>query len=147
MTLETSSIPRPLPFTSVVKTISLGAMALARLEAYADEALLLDAGGFVAEGTASAVFFLFGQEFIRPEAAVLKSITAEVIEELRPVRVHRLSLEEARCADAIFLASTGMGPIGVREWDGRSYPHRHPLITALQADFDRLVAVETGAGN
>lgn len=132
VTLGISKVPRPLPFLSVVKTTSVGAMALARLLDDAYETIMLDADGFVAEGSGSTVYAVRGGDVVTSNSLTLPGITAQVIEELVQVKRQRMTPDELFTSDAIFLASTSTGPIPVRSYEN------HPIVLKIIQGFDRL---------
>jgi branched-subunit amino acid aminotransferase/4-amino-4-deoxychorismate lyase len=145
--LEVSPVPRPLPFLNVVKTTSLGAMALARTLSEAFEVIMRDAEGFVAEGAASTLFAIRGDSIVTPASArrLLPSVTRHVIEKLAVVKEARMTLEEFLSSDAIFLAATSAGPVPVRAVDDRVYAITHPVLLRLLDAFDAEVARECGS--
>lgn len=134
-------ILRPLPFgRTVVKTISSGALAMAREICGADEALLLDHMGDVAEGAASAIFAVVDGVLVAPPAhRVLPSVSRSLLAERVPLVVQRFTAEDLRAATAIVATNVSWGPVGVREFAGRAYPVDDPAIVALQAAWDAVL--------
>jgi branched-chain amino acid aminotransferase len=133
VTLKTAAIRRLPPWTVDAKIKSLNYLnpILARLEAIsagADDALLLDENGEVAEATAYNIFTVHGNRLRSPwTAAALEGITQLVVEmvgrELGLVVTRdRLTLADVYSADEVFLSSTAGGVIPVASIDGR-----HPL--------------------
>jgi branched-chain amino acid aminotransferase len=145
--LEVSPIPRPLPFLNVVKTTSVGAMALARTLTDAYEAIMLDAEGFVAEGASSTLFAIRDDRVFTPVSAgrLLPSVTRHVIEELIPVAEERMTSARLMSADALFIASTSSGPVPVRSVEEHGYPTDHPVMSALLEAYDRVIDTECGS--
>lgn len=132
---------RPLPFgREVVKTLSTGAMALAREICDADEALLLDHVGNVAEGAATAIFAVVGDRIVAPPPdRVLPSVSRSLLADRVPILVQTFTAEDLRSADAIVATNISWGPIGVREFAGRGYAVDHPEVKRLQAAWDGVL--------
>lgn len=114
-TVKTRRIPdRAVP--SEAKTHNYLNGLLARLETRvtdADEALLLDTDGYVAEGATSNVFFVWDDALRTPtlEGPVLPGVTREVVLDLArteniPVEEGRYEPDMLRGADELFLTST-----------------------------------------
>ncbi len=148
MSLGIVPILRPLPFgREVVKTISTGAMALAREICGTDEALLLDHKGDVAEGAASAIFAVVGGTIVvPPPGRVLASVSRAILTKSVPVTVQSFTAEDLRSADAIVVSNVSWGPVGVREFAGRAYAVDEPSVLRLQAAWDEaLEATASGS--
>lgn len=141
ITLGLVPVQRPLPFgDAIVKTLSAGAFALAREVCGADEALLLDQGGNVTEGTASALFAVVGNRIMAPPSdRVLPSVSRQLLAERVPILVQPFTAEDLRHADAIVATNISWGPVGVREFAGRGYALDHPEVKRLQAVWDSLI--------
>jgi aminodeoxychorismate lyase len=102
---------------------------LARAEADAagaDEAMLLNTDGYVAEGTSSNVFCVKrGVIFTPPLAAgILQGVTRAVVFEIAarlgfPIREKKTRPEELRLLDGLFVSLTSRGIVEVGELDGR----------------------------
>lgn len=147
--LITASVRRPGPAAGEARIKSLNYLpsVLARLEARAagaDEALLLNEVGRVAEASAENVLCVLGRELCTPPASegALAGITRDVLLELAAaeglaVRERPLALFDLRTADEVFLSGTGAGVVPVREIDGWALPAPGPvtrrLTTALEA--------------
>ncbi|MEK8023329.1 MAG: aminotransferase class IV [Candidatus Hydrogenedentota bacterium] len=141
LALSVSPVPRPLPFLSVVKTTSIGAMALARVLAETDEVIMLDANGHVAEGAASTLYAIRGERILTPPSLhVLPATTRRVIEELFAVEERVMTSDEFLASDALFLSATSMGPVPVRAVADHRYPVRHPLMDGIYGAFDGAIA-------
>ncbi len=103
---------------------------LARIEANhagADEALMLNAHGFIAEGSADNVFIVQGNRVITPPVSdgALAGITRAVILELAreaglQAVEQSITAYDVYHADACFLTGTGAELIPVRSVDGRT---------------------------
>ncbi|TWH48171.1 aminotransferase class IV [Sporomusa sp. KB1] len=92
----------------------------------AQEALMLNTAGFVAEGSMSNLFFVTAGRLITPDenSGILPGITRNCIIELAqasgmPVEVRPVKPEELTEADEIFLTSSVMEVIPVKMLDGR----------------------------
>ncbi|MBI1193398.1 MAG: aminotransferase IV [Bacteroidetes bacterium] len=127
---------------------------LAKMEANvagADDALMLDADGFLAETNATNVFVVRGGEVLTPlPDACLPGITRECVLALCkqlniPAREKRLTLSELYTADEAFCTGTMGELVPVREADGRligeGVAHR-PVFGQLSAAFRSLVERE-----
>lgn len=132
-----------------IKSLNYLNHILARMEAGnagADEAILLNAQGRVAEGTADNVFIVREGRLLTPPAidGALEGITRGVVLELAarediPAREASLAPYDLYTADECFLTGTGAELIPVREVDGR--PLRFspgPVYRRLQEAFDVL---------
>ncbi len=139
-----------------VKSLNYLNAILARIEANhagADEAILLNHAGRVAEGSADNLFIVKDGELKTPAVSegALAGITRATVLELAgergmPVREARLTPYDLYTADECFLTGTGARLIPVREIDGRplaSCPG--PRYRALSAAYSALVAKETGS--
>lgn len=133
-----------------IKSLNYLNHILARIEAAnagADEAILLNARGHVAEGTADNVFAVRDGVLLTPPVTdgALEGITRGVVLEIAPmlgmvVREVTLSPFDLYTADECFLTGTGAELIPVREVDGRrlgSAPG--PVFQALSKAFHDLI--------
>jgi len=124
--LVTASVRRPGPdvLDPKIHHNNLLNSILAKIEANAagaDDAVLLDGRGFVAETNATNLFAVVGGGLVTPtSAACPEGITRATVLALRPATVVRdVSLAELYAADEVFCTGT-MGEIaGVVEIDGR----------------------------
>lgn len=137
-----------------IKSLNYLNHILARLEATnagADEAILLNAAGHVAEGTADNVFVVHDGDLLTPPAAdgALEGITREVVLELAhelgiAMHVQSLGAYDLYTADECFLTGTGAELISVREVDGRPLGAcPGPLFQQVEMGFRRLIERET----
>lgn len=137
-----------------IKSLNYLNHILARIEATqagADEAILLNAQGRVAEGTADNVFVARGGVLLTPPAddGALEGITRAAVLELAaaggiPWAVRSLGAFDLYTAEECFLTGTGAELIPVREVDGRAAGAcPGPVFRRLQAEFHRLVERET----
>lgn len=143
--LVTASVRRNSPATldSKIHHNNLLNNILAKIEADvagADDAVMLDLDGFVAETNATNIFFVKGGRLITPTAdACLPGITRAIVLELAaedgiPVEVRNVSMAELYTADEVFTSGT-MGELSpVLEIDGRTIGDgKHgPLTAQLQ---------------
>jgi branched-chain amino acid aminotransferase len=112
-----------------IKSLNYLNNVLARLEANArgaDEALLLDANGYVAEASADNVFIVRGGRAVTPWTSTnLPGVTRETVMELCaemaiPVDERPFTLFETWTADEVFVCGTGAEIVPVVEVDGRA---------------------------
>ncbi|GAA3450753.1 aminotransferase class IV [Dactylosporangium matsuzakiense] len=127
LTLVTSSVRRPSPdvLDPRIHHNNLLNSILAKIEANvagADDAMMLDARGFVAETNATHLFAVTGGELLTPRAvACPEGITRDTVLRISPVPVHvrDIAQVEMYTADEVFCTGT-MGEIaGVVTIDGR----------------------------
>jgi len=143
--LITSAIRRNSPATldSKIHHNNLLNNILAKIEADvagADDALMLDLDGFVAETNATNVFLVWDGVLVTPSSdAALPGITRAIVLELAgadgiAVEVRNVSLTEVYTADEVFTTGT-MGELApVLEVDGRTIAHGEigPITQRLQ---------------
>ncbi|HHM06171.1 MAG TPA: branched-chain-amino-acid transaminase [Gammaproteobacteria bacterium] len=138
-----------------IKTLNYLNPLLARLEAAhagADEAVLLNAGGRVAEGTADNLFIVRDGCLLTPPTSegALAGITRALVLELAGaagLAAAELPLApyDLYTADECFLTGTGAELIPVREVDGRPLGAcPGPVFVSLLEAFRACVAAETG---
>jgi branched-chain amino acid aminotransferase len=129
--LITSSLRRPSAdvLDPRVKSLNYLNNAMAKLEARqrgADEALLLNAGGFVAEASVANVFVYRRGELLTPPGSdgALEGINRLTVLELAgrlglPAREQTLTRFDFFAADEVFLTGSGAGMVPVRSLDSR----------------------------
>ncbi|ARB44512.1 MULTISPECIES: branched-chain amino acid transaminase [Alloalcanivorax] len=113
----------------------------------ADEALLLDNEGYVAEGSGENVFLIRDKVLYTPElTSCLDGITRKTIIQLAEergykVREKRLTRDEFYIADEAFFTGTAAEVTPIRELDGRIIGEgkRGPITEQLQAVYFDLV--------
>ena len=113
----------------------------------ADEALLLDNEGYVAEGSGENVFLVRDGVLYTPElTSCLDGITRKTIIQLAeergyPVREKRITRDELYIADEAFFTGTAAEVMPIRELDGRiiGAGKRGPITEQLQAVYFDLV--------
>jgi branched-chain amino acid aminotransferase len=128
-------------------------LALAEaMDAGADEALLLDMRGCVAECAYSNVFFVSGKALLTPalDAGILPGITRAAVLELargQGVEVREVSIEPdiALAADEAFITNTVRGVVPVHAVGAQMYPARGPLTAQIARWYWDLVEREAGA--
>jgi branched-chain amino acid aminotransferase len=112
-----------------------------------DEAILLDADGFVAEGTGENVFIVrHGKLITTPLTSVLEGITRNSVMQLArerniPVVEERFTRDALYVADEVFVTGTAAELTPVREIDGRTIGNGKPgpLTKSLQKAFFDVV--------
>jgi len=112
------------------------------LDRGADFALLLDSDGNVTEGPGFNVFMVTDGVVVTPDAGVLEGITRKSVIEICadlgiPARVGKVSANEAREADEIFLATTAGGVMPASRIDGRIMGNDRPgpISTKIKDTF------------
>lgn len=137
-----------------IKSLNYLNHVLARMEAThagADEAILLNAAGRVAEGSADNVFIVRRGELLTPPVieGALDGITRQVVLELAeklglPHKEMPLAPYDLFTADECFLTGTGAELIPVAEVNGRSMVScPGPVYRQLAAAFRQLVVAES----
>lgn len=119
---------------------------LARAEAgacNAQEAIMLNTDGFVAEGSMSNIFFVTAKRLVTPDdsSGILPGVTRRIIIELAqlagiPVEIRQVNPEELAGADEIFLTSSIMEVIPVTAING--HPIGNQYVGAMTAMLQRL---------
>ncbi len=139
-----------------IKSLNYLNRLLARLEAIragADEALMLDARGHLAEGTTDNVFLARDGVLLTPPPSdgALEGITRDAVLALArglglPTLEASLGTYNLRAADEAFLVGTGAGLVPVRSIDGRPVPAcPGPIFRRIREAFEALVRRETSA--
>lgn len=123
-------IPHRESLSPRVKSLNYLSHCMAKLEANvagADEALMLDSGGHVAEGTGQNVFVVKDRVLRTPplHAGILAGITRTVVMELAVEAGHTVKEEiinrfDIYTADEAFLTGTASEIAPIRSYDGRS---------------------------
>lgn len=152
LALRTSSLRRPTPdvLDPRVKSLNYLTSVMARREARlsgADDALLLNRDGLVAEASVANVF-AYRRGVLRTPSGVdgaLEGITREAVLELAqglgiPTEVGRTGRVDLLGADEVFLTGTGIEIAGVRSLDGVAIGEGAPgpLTAKLEAAFGEL---------
>jgi branched-chain amino acid aminotransferase len=137
-----------------IKSLNYLNHILARMEAThagADEAILLNSAGRIAEGSADNIFIVKKGELLTPPVieGALDGITRQVVLELAEklgikFRETPLAPYDLFTADECFLTGTGAELIPVGFADGRPIPQcPGPLYSRLSAGFKELVNQES----
>jgi branched-subunit amino acid aminotransferase/4-amino-4-deoxychorismate lyase len=152
ISLISSSVRRNSPATldSKIHHNNLLNNILAKIEAnvaQADDAIMLDLEGFVAETNATNVFAIKDGAVLTPSAvACLPGLTRNIAIELAKregleVREDRISLSEFYTADEVFTTGTMGGLAHVRMIDGRLIGggEKGPVTQRLQSVYDEAI--------
>jgi branched-chain amino acid aminotransferase len=143
-------IPQRESLSPRVKSLNYLAHILARIEginAGADEVLMLDSAGHVAEGSGENIFVVKGGVVRTPpaHAGILKGVTRDAMIELATgagyqVREEVLNRYDIYTADEAFFTGTAAEIIGIRELDGRTIGEgrRGPVTSDLARRFHAL---------
>jgi branched-chain amino acid aminotransferase len=137
-----------------VKSLNYLTSVLASIEARrqgADEAVLLNAQGLIAECTADNLFLVSGGRVLTPSVAngALAGITRSLVmrllgEEGIEAAEAPLTPADAWTADELFLTGTGAEVVPVCEIDGRALPAGRPVTDQVRTAFVRYI-VEASA--
>ena len=134
-------------FDPRVKSLNYLANIMARMEAQAsgaDEAIMLDIHGYVAEGSADNIFMVKNGELYTPSVQdALEGITRATVIELAgriKIKVHetKLTMYDVYVADEIFVTGSGAGIVGVTEVDKRviSGGKKGPITKKISEAYD-----------
>ena len=148
--------PGPDVIDQRIKSLNYLHNIMARVEATAagaDEAVMLNQAGYVAEGTAESVFIVSNGELLTPpvEDGALEGVTRGAVMEIASslgiaAREQRMAPYDLFCADEMFLTGTGMGLLPVGQISGRKIKScPGPVFSAIRERFEDLVERETGA--
>ena len=127
----------------------LNVVARAEAEARgADEALLVNTDGHLAEAASSNLFWIEGGNVCTPslDAGALEGVTRGLVLEICrglkiPVELRKAAPEVLFSTDGAFLANSGFGLIEVVEVDGRSLK-RSPLLNRLAESYGLQILAE-----
>jgi branched-chain amino acid aminotransferase len=145
--LVTSSMRRSAPdaLPAQAKTLNYLTSVLASIEARrqgADEAILLNSEGVVAECTADNLFVVSAGRVSTPATSqgALSGITRALVQELLgelgiPCAERAVTPVDVWTADELFLTGTGAEVVAVRLVDGRTLPANRPVTAAVAAAF------------
>jgi branched-chain amino acid aminotransferase len=113
-----------------------------------DEAIMLDANGYVSEGTGENLFMVRNGKLITPDlsCSILEGITRDTILHLAreakiPVEERRITRDQLWLADEVFFTGTAAEVTPVREIDNRPVGNGTvgPITKSLQARFFDIV--------
>jgi branched-chain amino acid aminotransferase len=138
-----------------IKSLNYLTSVLASIEARrqgADEAVLLNAQGLIAECTADNLFLVSGGRVLTPAVAsgALAGITRALVSRLLNEQgiecvESPLTPADAWTADELFLTGTGAEIVPVCEIDGRPLPLARPVTERVRAAFAAYVEASTRA--
>jgi len=139
---------------SRIKSLNYLNQIMARIEensAGADEGIVLNQSGYVAEGTADNVFIVKDGRLLTPPVTdgALEGITRELVMELAAgmsitVREHSLTPFDLFTADECFLTGTGAELIPVRQVAGRVIKFSPgPVFLSIKRQFQLALKKET----
>lgn len=137
-----------------IKSLNYLNRLLARLEAIranADEAIMLNREGHIAEGTTDNVFLVRGGVLYTPPAAdgalegVTRAAVLEIAAALRvETKVASVAPYDLRACEEAFVVGTGAGLVPVRSVDGLALPAcPGPVFRRVNEAFDTLVRRES----
>jgi branched-chain amino acid aminotransferase len=144
-------IPQREALSPRVKSLNYLAHIMAKVEgihAGADEVLMLDSSGVVAEGSGQNVFVVKKGRISTPPAyaGILKGVTRDVVMQLAfeagyPVEETMLNRYDVYTADEAFFTGTASEIVGIRQLDGRliGSGKSGPITRDLRARFHSLV--------
>jgi branched-chain amino acid aminotransferase len=144
-------IPQRESLSPRVKSLNYLAHILAKIEgihAGADEVLMLDSAGAVAEGSGQNIFVVKHGRLRTPPpyAGILKGVTRDVVMELAsqagyPVEESILNRYDVYTADEAFFTGTASELVAIRQVDGRVIGggKAGPVTRDLRARFQTLV--------
>jgi branched-chain amino acid aminotransferase len=144
-------IPQRESLSPRVKSLNYLAHILAKLEginAGADEVIMLDSAGFVAEGSGQNIFVVKHGRLRTPppHAGILRGVTRDVVIELAvkagyAVEESMMNRYDIYTADEAFLTGTATEIVAMRQFDGRviGSGKAGPVTRDLRARFQALV--------
>ena len=109
------------------------------------EALLVDADGYITEGSRSNVFFISGDQLITPpDGSVLQGIARKNIlricrEEDIPTEIRRVHQQELASFDSAFLTGTTPKVLPIRSVEGNGYAVGNYMISFLMEAYDQRI--------
>jgi len=117
----------------------------------ADEGIMLDVNGFVAEATADNIFLVKDRAIVTPPTATsLKGITRQAVVDLArtegfEVREEMITLFDVYAADEVFITGTAAEIAPCVEVDGRVIGDHHPgpVTKRLMASFHKYAQLPT----
>jgi branched-chain amino acid aminotransferase len=144
-------IPQRESLSPRVKSLNYLAHILAKVEgiqAGADEVLMLDSSGTVAEGSGQNIFIVKNRRIVTPTvfAGILKGVTRDVVMELArdagyEITESLINRYDIYTADEAFFTGTASEIVGIRSLDGRTIGSGKPgpVTRDLRARFQTLV--------
>ena len=146
------SVPANHPLTAIKSTNKLiHVLARAEADAFgADEALLVNTDGELAEGTSCNVFWIRGETVYTPliESGALPGITRNLVLEICaklsiPIREVASKPDVLFKTDGVFLSHTTMGVVEVEDVNGKRVA-RSVLVQRIQQGYREALAREVG---
>lgn len=137
------AVPANHPLTAIKSTNKLiHVLARAEADAFgADEALLINTNGELAEGTSCNVFWIQGNTIYTPliESGALPGITRNLVLEICwklsvPTKEVASKADALFKSDGVFLSHTTMGIVEVEQVDGKQVA-RSPLVHKIQQAY------------
>lgn len=138
-----------MPPLSRVKSMSALDKVLAKTEAHAEQAqesIMLDSLGHVAEGTSTNIFMVYGNEIVTPslEWGGLPGVARKSVIELAQkegVSVSLRNIPHLDCfeADEIFLTNSLHGVIPVRRWDSKEWPEQGRMTEFIRTNYNNWI--------
>ena len=144
-------IPQRESLSPRVKSLNYLAHIMAKVEgiqAGADEVLMLDSSGTVAEGSGQNIFIVKNRRIVTPTvfAGILKGVTRDVVMELArdagyEITESLINRYDIYTADEAFFTGTASEIVGIRSLDGRTIGSGKPgpVTRDLRARFQTLV--------
>ena len=124
---------------SSIKTLNYLSNLAAKQEALrmnADDALLLNTKGDIAECTTANIFAVINNELVTPplEAGILPGITRGIIMSMASLvnikeSARRITPEELLTASEIFITNSIKGILPVKKWNDREFPGEKGIVT------------------
>ena len=153
LSVVTASTPTPHreSLSPRVKSLNYLPHILAKIEgivANADEVIMLDAGGFVAEGSGTNLFVVRRGDLYTPavHSGILRGVTRDTVIELAlaakiPVHETTLNRFDVYTADEVFFTGSGAELIHARSVDGRTIGAggAGKMTASLRETFRKLV--------
>lgn len=140
--LATSKMIRLHPHSSDIKAKVAGhyvnsyLAAAAAKKLGADDALLLDYEGNVAETSVANVFFVKGEKIFTPKADnIFPGITRDTILSFGNYEERNVSLEEAKDAEAMFVTGTACEVLPVARLDDKVFDTEHRFVQRMRSYF------------
>jgi branched-subunit amino acid aminotransferase/4-amino-4-deoxychorismate lyase len=109
---------------------------LARAHGF-DDALLVDADGYIAEGATTNIGFFDGDAVVWPDAPQLSGITMQLLDTVVPSRRASVKLADVGSFDAAFLANS-RGLVAVSAIDSVDFPVDVARMKALTEAYDSI---------
>lgn len=141
--VQAAQFTRDLPQVKHVGLMgSLRHRRIAQLNGY-DDAVFVDAEGFISEGVTWNVGFFDGDQVVWPQGDVLRGVTMDLLTEIHgPSVTARVNLAEVHGMVAAFATNTSIGVRPISAIDGRIFADEHPILGELQEKYLRVPGEE-----